>query len=150
MIEKDENSERVKFLCSIDQGKQNEILSYNEVLDTIERQHEAEYNNLLGEPGWERSKPLATWENRFKRMIRRSRLKSVRHVLVPIYQYRVKAPRNYKEAIELDVQNGSTKWKDSTDLNSCSFMSTMCSRIREGGSIYPTAPLQSDYILYFV
>ena len=34
----------------------------------------------------------------------------------PIYMYGILVPRNYQQALELDKQNGNTKWQDSTLL----------------------------------
>ena len=47
-------------------------------------------------------------------MVNQAKLRSYR--TAPKYQYGYEVPRNYAHAIQLDEQNGNTKWQDATDL----------------------------------
>ena len=48
------------------------------------------------------------------RMINQAKLASKRQA--PIYQFGFKVPRNYKQAMELDLENGNTLWQDAMAL----------------------------------
>ena len=65
-----ENHEKIKFLVDVGDGVREEIISYNELSDLIERQHEAEaagelntwaFKEILGHQG-----PLSTSDKRYK------------------------------------------------------------------------------------
>ncbi|MEL7079570.1 MAG: reverse transcriptase domain-containing protein, partial [Cyanobacteria bacterium J06582_2] len=71
-------------------------------------------HGLLNTEGWKSFRRLAKNRKKLQRMINQARMKSERHG--PIYQFGVRVPRNYKEAIELDKANGNTKWKDAINL----------------------------------
>ena len=70
-------------------------------------------NGLLETAGWKSLKRIASREKIFKRMLQQSKLKSQRRGIC--YKFGVRVPRNYKEAIMLDQQNGDTLWKDAID-----------------------------------
>ena len=74
----------------------------------------AKENDLLDKPGWIRFRDLAKNEKKTLRLIKQARLRSFQ--TAPKYMYGFKIPKNYNEAVELDVRNGNTKWQDSTDL----------------------------------
>ena len=74
----------------------------------------AREHGLLDLPGWKRYRRLATRDKRLIHLVKQARLKSIRHA--PIYQFGFQVPRSVKEAIELDKQNGNTKWQDAMAL----------------------------------
>ena len=70
----------------------------------------AKDNDLLDTPGWKRFKPLAKRTKKFIRMLTQAFLPKRKNAVK--YKFGVRIPRNYKEAIELDKQNGNTLWQD--------------------------------------
>ena len=70
----------------------------------------AKANELLDTPGWKRFKRLAQREKKYVRMLRQANLSNARHA--PKYKFGIRVPRNYKEAVKLDEQNGNTFWQD--------------------------------------
>ena len=80
----------------------------------------ASQNDLLSTPGWKRLKPYVKRKKKFVRMLRQAYLAKVRSKKEgPKYQFGVRVPRNYKEALELDKLNGNTLWQDAckTEVN---------------------------------
>ena len=71
-------------------------------------------NNLLDTSGWKRLKRFAKRQKKLKRMINQAKLQSFR--TTPKYMYGYRVPKTYDEAIEIDKQNGNTKWADATSL----------------------------------
>ena len=74
----------------------------------------AKANDLLDKPGWIRFRDIAKNEKKMLRLVKQARLRSFR--TAPKYMYGFQIPKNYTEAVELDVRNGNTKWQDSTAL----------------------------------
>jgi hypothetical protein len=76
----------------------------------------ARENKLLDTPGWKlpNMRRLAKTQGRIIRYANQAKLQSFR--TKPIYMYGFLVPRNYAQAIELDKENGNTKWQDCTDL----------------------------------
>ena len=74
----------------------------------------AKENDLIDKPGWIRFRDLAKNEKKTLRLIKQARLRSFQ--TAPKYMYGFKIPKDYNEAVELDVRNGNTKWQDSTHL----------------------------------
>ncbi|HSN23318.1 MAG TPA: reverse transcriptase domain-containing protein, partial [Methylomicrobium sp.] len=74
----------------------------------------ARKNNLLDLPGWKQFKSLARREKKLIRLVNQAKLQSFR--LTPIYMYGYLVPRNYDQAVQLDKENGNTKWMDCTKL----------------------------------
>ena len=74
----------------------------------------AKDNNLLDAPGWKRFKPIAKRQKHMFRMANQAKLRSFR--LAPKYKYGFEIPRDYKHAIELDDNHGTTRWVDATSL----------------------------------
>lgn len=70
----------------------------------------AEANNLLNVKGWGRVKRAAQRKSLTERQVHQAKIKSPRHS--PIYMFGVRVPRNHKEAMEFDRENGDTKWAD--------------------------------------
>jgi hypothetical protein len=169
-----ENPTRIKFLCSINNDQAEDILTYSQVMDYIEKQEQetstvwkfkritahqgplaaghpdykgSSYNvlvewengestyeplsliaaddpvtcaiyakekNLLDQPGWKRFSTIAKRHKKFLRMANQAKLRSYR--TTPKYKYGFEVPRDYKHAVELDRQNGNTKWQDAVAL----------------------------------
>jgi hypothetical protein len=74
----------------------------------------AKENNLLNTPGWKQFKRITKNAKKMSRMLNQSKLRQERHC--PIYKFGYQVPRNHKEAIDLDIQNGNTKWQDAKQL----------------------------------
>ena len=72
-------------------------------------------NGLLDTPGWKLPllKKYAKTQQRMIRMSNQAKLHSYR--TAPVYMYGVQVPRNYDQAIQLDQENGNTKWQDAVD-----------------------------------
>jgi len=73
----------------------------------------AEYartHDLLDTPGWKRFRRLAKNEKKIKRMINQAKLKSYRRDT--FWKFGVMVPRTHAQVLELDKQNGNTKWQD--------------------------------------
>ena len=71
-------------------------------------------NNLLEEEGWKRFKRLAKRQKKIKRLLNQAKLKSYRNQ--KIYKFGVLVPRDHNHAMELDQQNGDTRWHDAEKL----------------------------------
>jgi hypothetical protein len=169
----------VQFVCSVNDDDYEEILSYNELMDYIEKdkqQHQDEDGNgfwnfkhiighegpfrtsdpeykgsrynvlvewengeitseplnifgkddpvtcavyarehgLLEEEGWKRFKGIAKREKKMLHMVNQSRIKATRNA--PRYKFGYRIPRNYDEAMQFDLKNGNTLWREATDL----------------------------------
>ena len=76
----------------------------------------ARKHKLVGQPGWKSRalRRLCEKVKMFDRQIKKAKLHSLR--TKPRYKFGVLVPRNYEQALELDEQNGDTKWKDAIDL----------------------------------
>ena len=74
----------------------------------------AQKHGLLDKTGWQRFKKIAKRQKTLMRMANQAKLKSFR--TAPVYQYGIRVPRNYKEAVQFDEANGNTKWQDSITL----------------------------------
>ena len=73
-------------------------------------------NQLLDTPGWKLPgmKKRAKTQQRIMRLANQAKLHSFR--TKPIYMYGFQVPRNWEQAVELDKENGNTKWQDCTAL----------------------------------
>jgi hypothetical protein len=167
-------SDRIQFVCSVNDDQFEDIISYQELLDSLEAQedgegnvwkfrcitahqgpltqHDKDYkgskynvmiewengeitteplsiiaaddhvtcaiyardNNLLELDGWKWFKGIARHEQKFKRMVNQAKLRSFR--TATRYKYGYEIPRDYKHAMELDLRNGNTLWRDATAL----------------------------------
>ena len=172
-----ENHQRIKMLVSYDDGKVEEVLSYNELSDLVAEQHDREatgeieifsfrdisdhqgpirpqdpnykgssYNvlvqwedgtetweplalmiasdpatlaayarthDMLDTPGWKKLKRIARRAHVLQRMVSAS--KRAQRFNAITYKFGVRIPRNVKEAIRLDEENGNTYWQDAMD-----------------------------------
>jgi hypothetical protein len=169
----------MQFVCSVNDDDYKEILSYNELMDYIEKdeqQHQDEDGNgfwnfkhiaghegpfrtsdpeykgsiynvlvewengeitseplnifgkddpvtcavyarehgLLEEEGWKRFKGIAKREKKMLRMVNQSHIKVTRNA--PRYKFGYHIPRNYNEAMQFDLKNGNTLWREANDL----------------------------------
>ena len=74
----------------------------------------AKKNGLLHMDGWKRLKHIAKTQKQLTRAINQSYLRQVRRSAV--YQFGFLIPKDYKQALQLDEQNGNSKWYDATKL----------------------------------
>ena len=84
----------------------------------------AKEHNLLDKPGWKRFKKIANRHKKTIRMVNQAKLRSYNSA--PKYMFGYLVPKTYKQALELDAQNGNTKWQDCTilEMNQLSDYST--------------------------
>ena len=76
----------------------------------------AREKGLLDTPGW-KSKALSACAKTQKRLTRRTRQAQLHSFRTrPIYMFGYLVPRNHHQAMELDKENGNTKWQDSEIL----------------------------------
>ena len=71
-------------------------------------------HGLLNEPGWKHLKRYVKTSKRLIRAAKQSRIKQVRRSVK--YKFGFQVPRDYAEAVNLDKQNGNTRWQDATEL----------------------------------
>jgi hypothetical protein len=74
----------------------------------------AKKHDLLEKEGWKRFRRIANRDQHLQRLVKQSKLRSFR--VSSKYKYGYSIPRNYKEAIKFDKQNGNTKWQDANIL----------------------------------
>ena len=74
----------------------------------------AKKHDLLHLDGWERLKHIGKNQKQLTRVINRSKIRQVRRSAV--YQFGFLIPKDYKQALQLDEQNGNSKWYDATKL----------------------------------
>ena len=72
-------------------------------------------HGLLELPGWRQFKKVASQrEEIFKRQVHQAKLRSYR--TSPRYKYGFEVPRNFNHAVQLDKENGNTRWMDAIRL----------------------------------
>ena len=64
--------------------------------------------------GWKRLKHIAKNQKQLTRAINQSKIRQVRRSNV--YQFGSLIPKDYKQALQQDEQNGNSKWYDATKL----------------------------------
>ena len=74
----------------------------------------AKKHYLLHLDGWKRLKHIAKNQKQLTRAINQSKIRQVRRSAV--YQFGFLIPKDYKQALQLDEQNGNSKWYDATKL----------------------------------
>ena len=74
----------------------------------------AKKHDLLHLDGWKRLKHIAKNQKQQTRAINQSKIRQVRRSAV--YQFGFLIPKDYKQALQLDEQNGNSKWYDATKL----------------------------------
>jgi hypothetical protein len=74
----------------------------------------ARKHGLLEEEGWRQFKGIAKCEKKMLRMVNQSHIKATRNA--PRYKFSYRIPHNYDEAMQFDLKNGDTLWREATDL----------------------------------
>ena len=74
----------------------------------------AKKHDLLHLDGWKRLKHIAKNQKQLTRAINQSKIRQVRRSAV--YQFGFLIHKDYKHALQLDEQNGNSKWYDATKL----------------------------------
>jgi hypothetical protein len=74
----------------------------------------AREHGLLEEEGWKQFKGIAKREKKMLRMVNQSHIKATRNA--PRYKFSYRIPCNYDEAMQFDLKNGNTLWREATDL----------------------------------
>ena len=74
----------------------------------------AKKHDLLHLDGWKRLKHIAQNQKQLTRAINQTKIRQVRQSAV--YQFVFLIPKDYKQALQLDEQNGNSKWYDATKL----------------------------------
>ena len=75
----------------------------------------ARKHDLLHLDGWKRLKHIAKNQKELTRAINQSEIRQVRRL--DAYQFGFLIPKGYKQALQLDEQNGNSKWYDATKLD---------------------------------
>jgi hypothetical protein len=73
----------------------------------------AKSHDLLDTPGWKLLKRIATREVKFTRMVKQAKLRQARHG--PIYKFGILVPKNQKDTLAIDADNGNKRWQISMD-----------------------------------
>ena len=68
-------------------------------------------NDLLDTEGWKSLRRLAKNKKKLQRMVKQAK-SSASHNHGPTWSFGVQVPRNDREADQLDIKNGNTKWAD--------------------------------------
>jgi hypothetical protein len=71
-------------------------------------------NDLLDMDGWKRFKGIARRQKKLFRMANQVKLRSFR--MLPRFKYGIEIPRDYKHALDMDRQDGPTRWATTTAL----------------------------------
>ena len=74
----------------------------------------AKKHDLLNTPGWKLLKQHARTARRLIRTLKKSKYRQAKASRK--YKHGWEVPRDYAHALQLDIQNGDTKWKDVLDL----------------------------------
>ena len=74
----------------------------------------AEQHQLLHEDGWRRFQKIARRKKKLLRLFKQELLAAKKRS--PQYMFGVQIPRNHREAMELDMKNGNSKWRDAEQL----------------------------------
>ena len=74
----------------------------------------AKKHDLLHLDGWKRLKHIAKNQKQLNRAITQSKIRQVRRSTVNQFGFLI--PKDYKQALQLDEQNGNSKWYDATKL----------------------------------
>ena len=82
--------------------------------DPVTRAVYAKKHDLLHLNGWKKLKHIAKNQKQLTRAINQSKIRQVRRSA--IYQFCFLIPKNYEHALQLDEQNGNSKWYDATKL----------------------------------
>ena len=70
----------------------------------------AKRNGLLSTPGWRRFKSLGMKGEKISRVVYQAKQRS--HRREPYWKFGVLVPRTHEQSVEIDRQNGNTKWQE--------------------------------------
>jgi Reverse transcriptase (RNA-dependent DNA polymerase) len=85
--------------------------------DPVSVANYAAQNNLIDTPGWKRVRHLAKNQKKLDRMVNQARLAfNNGRSSAPTYSFGIKVPRNVKQALQYDEENGNTLWQDAMTL----------------------------------
>ena len=82
--------------------------------DPVTHAEYAKKHDLLHLDGWKRLKHIAKNQKQLTRAINQSKIRQVRRSAV--YQFGFLIYKDYKQALQLDEQNGNSKWYDAAKL----------------------------------
>ena len=97
-----------------DRGATEEPLSLIAADDPVTCAVYTKKHDLLHLDGWKRLKHIAKNQKQLTRAINQSKIRQVMRSAV--YQFCFLIPKDYKQALQLDEQNGNSKWYDATKL----------------------------------
>ena len=114
----------------------------------------AKKHGLLNTPGWKHLKKYVKTSKRLLRAAKQFKIRQVRKAIK--YQFGYQVPRNYEDALRLDMENGNHKWQDAMDVEWPKSRNMESSRImeRQNGKERPSLMLsldtrRSEFILFF-
>ena len=117
LLQQDENYKGSKYNVMVEweTGEiTDEPLSLIAADDPVTCAEYAKKHDLLHLDGWKRLKHIAKNQKQLTRAINQSKIRQVRRSAV--YQFGFLIPKDYKQALQLDEQNGNSKWYDATKL----------------------------------
>ena len=86
-------------------------------------------NKLLNTDGWQCFKHIAKCEKLLEHLVNQAKLQSYKHSTK--YKYGFQVPRNYANAIELDLKFGNNRWCDATCTECPNWMNIIHSRTKD-------------------
>ena len=114
---KDENCEGSKYNVMVE-WETGEItvepLSLIAADDPVTCAEHAKKHGLLHLDGWKRLKHIANNQKQLARAVNQSKIRQVRRSA--LYKFGFLISQDYKHALQLDEQNGNSKWYDATKL----------------------------------
>ena len=94
----------------------------------------AKKHGLLNTPGWKHLKKYVKTSKRLLRAAKQFKIRQVRKAIK--YQFGYQVPRNYEDALRLDMENGNHKWQDAHDSTIYfKIHQTLCSLCQETWSV---------------
>ena len=79
----------------------------------------AKKHGLLNTPGWKHLKEYVKTSKRLPKAAKQFKIRQVRKAKK--YQFGYQVPRNYEDALRLDMENGNHKWQDAMDVEMAQF-----------------------------
>ena len=104
----------------------------------------AKKRGLLNTPGWKHLKNYVKTSKRLLRAAKQFKIRQARKAIK--YQFGNQIPRNYDDALRLDMENGNHKWQDAVDVGMAQIKEFESSRImgRQNGKERPPPVLPLD------
>ena len=106
--------------------------------DPVSLANYAKNNDLLETPGWKFLRRIARRGKKLQRMLNQTHMSSKRNAVR--YKFGVQVPRNTKEALKLNQENGNTLWQDAMALEIAQL-----SEYKTFQDIGPNAPAPAGY-----